>query len=605
MNRFGAPPVVAPFIWQPTRAGLVKGLGSLGLSSSATGAAGGAASGAASGAAVGSIVPGIGTAIGAAAGAIVGAITGLLGGKSNPQIQIDKTSAINFFGQYVNLAGTVSGRSIGLNNMDMVFRGACFAGHFPKWGNKTELPDSLLSMPGSPWGSNDNCFRVLWTAARTGAKAPGTSGVNTGNNNVPVRDAKTFVDRYVWPSNTADVDTDPWATTTDSIGKQVIYDAADAYIAQQDPTTLPLIGQTVQAAANVALPPTPVTAPAPAAPTPQVGPVGSAATSTSPDGSYLSGPGAASLTTPSGVWTLGSATDAYGNWIVLLNGVPTNAHAQVLLWTNGTLYVGNTSAWFYYTGDPNNFPSTPEPALAQRLGMPAQFPTRLSSSTAPPPVSNPVPTPAPPIPAATPQLTLNPPAIGSPVTTVPDMGKGGLATQVPAGLVFAALDPTNSSWVLHNTQDGNNYVVWQGNLIPYQPSMFAPTAVTPVGSGSNAIPQVTTASPSATVGTTSSGTPVTQADLQALIAQLANQGQTAQQAYTSALSTLQANGVAPTAGVQSAVQSAIQATPAPVAPTTAGLSGLGWVGVIAAGATLLLATARPVGKVKQPRRRHP
>lgn len=604
MNRFGAPPVVAPFIWQPTRAGLVKGLGSLGLSSSATGAAGGAASGAASGAAVGSIVPGIGTAIGAAAGAIVGAITGLLGGKSNPQIQIDKTSAINFFGQYVNLAGTVSGRSIGLNNMDMVFRGACFAGHFPKWGNKTELPDSLLSMPGSPWGSNDNCFRVLWTAARTGAKAPGTSGVNTGNNNVPVRDAKTFVDRYVWPSNTADVDTDPWATTTDSIGKQVIYDAADAYIAQQDPTTLPLIGQTVQAAANVALPPTPVTAPTPAPAPPPVSPVGSSAAGNvqlSPAGAYLVAGTPATITTNVGTWVL------QPNGQITLNGALSAATPQYtggvgtngILFLNGQTYAYNSDGKTYvFIGNQGGWVATSQ--------VPAWTPPipATSPNVVPPPPTNTIPPPAPPLPSP-PQLTLNPPAIGSPVTTVPDMGKGGLATQVPAGLVFAALDPTNSSWVLHNTQNGNNYVVWQGNLIPYQPSMFAPTAVTPVGSGSNAIPQVTTASPSATVGTTSSGTPVTQADLQALIAQLANQGQTAQQAYTSALSTLQANGVAPTAGVQSAVQSAIQATPAPVAPTTAGLSGLGWVGVIAAGATLLLATARPVGKVKQPRRRRP
>jgi hypothetical protein len=122
------------------------------------------------------------------------------------------------------------------------------------------------------------------------------------------------------------------------------------------------------------------------------------------------------------------------------------------------------------------------------------------------------------------------------------------------------------------------------------------SAVTPVGS---ATPPPATGAPSATVGTTSSGTAVTQADLQALVAQLASQGQTAQQAYASALAALQANGIPPTSGVQSAVQSAIQATPAPTA--TAGVSGLGWVGILLAGATVLFATARPVHST--PRRR--
>lgn len=129
-----------------------------------------------------------------------------------------------------------------------------------------------------------------------------------------------------------------------------------------------------------------------------------------------------------------------------------------------------------------------------------------------------------------------------------------------------------------------------------------PLSVTPVGTGT--IPQVTTASPSPTVGTTNTGATVTQADLQALIGQLASQGQSAQQAYTSALQALQANGVQPTAAVQSAVQQAVQTTPAPASATstTAGLSGLGWLGVITAG-TLLLATARPFGKTTR-RKRH-
>jgi hypothetical protein len=230
-----------------------RGFGALGGTTGT--AASGAASGAATGAALGSAVPGIGTAIGAVVGGVVGAISGLIGGKSNPQIQIDKTNAINLFSQYTAIAGTVSGRSVGYENMDMIFRGACFMGHFPGWNNETELPDSLMSMPGSPYGQNDNCFAVLWASAARGTVAPGTSGKYTGNNGVPVTSAKVFVDNYVWPSNSPNVDTDPWATNTDSIGKQIIYDAADAYIATQSSNTIPYI----------ATPPVAAAAPAPAA----------------------------------------------------------------------------------------------------------------------------------------------------------------------------------------------------------------------------------------------------------------------------------------------------------------------------------------------------
>jgi hypothetical protein len=126
--------------------------------------------------------------------------------------------------------------------------------------------------------------------------------------------------------------------------------------------------------------------------------------------------------------------------------------------------------------------------------------------------------------------------------------------------------------------------------------------VNPVGSGSVAsvpasIPQVNV--PSSTVATSATGQQVTQADLQALIGQLAAQGQTAQQAYANALQTLANNGVQATPQVQSAVQSAVQSTPA---PATAGLSSSSApVWAIGAGVlAVIFATARPG---KAPRRR--
>lgn len=105
------------------------------------------------------------------------------------------------------------------------------------------------------------------------------------------------------------------------------------------------------------------------------------------------------------------------------------------------------------------------------------------------------------------------------------------------------------------------------------------------------------ATPATPVATSSSGTPITQGDLQNMVSQLASQGATAQQAFTSALQSLQAQGVQPTPQVQQAVQSAVQSTPA---PTAAGVSAGGWLGIGAVVLTLMFAGARPVGT---PRRR--
>jgi hypothetical protein len=347
--------------------------------------------GAAQGAAVGTtILPGIGTAV----GAVVGAIAGIFGGQSNPQIQIDKTNAINLFSQYQGIAGTVSGRSIGYENMDMILRGACFMGHFPGWGTETELPDSLMSMPGSPYGQNDNCFAVLWAAASKGVPAPGSSGKYTGNNGSPVRDAKTFVDNYVWPSNSSDVDTDPWVTNTDSIGKQIIYDAADAYIATQSSGTTPYIANPPVAAtapAVAAAPMTPMvnTGTVPAQNVTTAVTVASVPSGPSPpsvvetaDGSEVTGPGTA-LETSNGtllyfgpastnlgydIWEKSPASASpvqMGNAVGLVVG---NGGSIYQVNANGTWYQWQNGNWTLLSGAPNlngPVPTTSTSASAQ------------------------------------------------------------------------------------------------------------------------------------------------------------------------------------------------------------------------------------------------
>jgi hypothetical protein len=340
---------------------MMRGQGFRGFAGNTTTIASGAASGAAAGTAV---FPGIGTAV----GAIAGAIAGIFGGQSNPQIQIDKTNAINLFSQYQAIAGTVSGRSIGYENMDLIFRGACFMGHFPGWNNETELPDSLMSMPGSPYGQNDNCFAVLWAAAAKGVPAPGSSGKYTGNGGAPVTSAKVFVDNYVWPSNSSNVDTDPWATNTDSIGKQIIYDAADAYIATQSSNTTPYIANPPAPAAPVQTTVAPPAVSAPVVTTPVATPVTTAPAVVAPsvpsvvetaDGSEVTGPGTA-LETPQGTLLFfGSQTNSSGNYLIwekmasqpspVLQG---GAAVGMITGNGGNIYaVNNAGTWFQWSSN--------------------------------------------------------------------------------------------------------------------------------------------------------------------------------------------------------------------------------------------------------------
>lgn len=473
MNRFGAPPVVAPFIWQPTRTGL-KGLGSFASSTVSS-----AAAGASAGAAAASVIPIVGTAVGAILGAVGGVVSAALH-RVDPETadfnqavamwQSNPASVYNIANKYLPLAGL----------FDLSLKGP----HIPiyqKYGRMGEF--RFVS----------DLVNEVYQAAQQGQIGPNDT-------------ALTIMSRIV----------QPWI---DSWG----------YGPMQDPHG-DLINRLIVGMIN----------------------------------DYIGG--------------------IQGNWTAVGGDYPFSSLPRFSL----------------PSAVPVPAPASSPVTTVNPVGTPvsaAPIPPPVTVAPIPPPISTVIPVVAPtPVP---PSSTI--PAIGSAVTIVPDMGKGGLSTQVPAGLVFAGLDPTNSSWILTNAQTGQQYVLWQGNVVPYQASMFVPAAVAPVGT-TTTIPQV--ASTSATIGTTAAGVPVTQADLQALITQLAAQGQTAQQAYTSALQTLQANGVAATAGVQSAVQSAVQSTPAPTAaPTTAGLSGLGWIGVIAAGATLLLATARPVGKSRSGKRR--
>lgn len=428
----------------------LRGFGAFGTGNTTS-----AASGAIQGASVGAVAG----PIGAAVGAVVGAVAGLFMGKSNPQIQIDKTSAVNYFSQYANVAGTVSGRSIGVNNMDMVFRGACFEGHFPSWGNQTELPDSLMSMPGSPYGNNGNCFAPLWRYARTGAPSP-SYPKDTGNNNVPVRDAKTFVDRYVWPSNSKPDDTNPWATNTDSLGRQIIYDAADAYIATQDPTTYPLIGQSVTASA-VALPAS--TSTASPTPSPVAAPVASGG---SPTGTVITLTSGGTLSTPLGNF---SYSPSQGFWLKDGGNVGYSTQISAIGWdgvrviaqysNGGTVSWSTASGWWLpYTN------ATTVPA-----STPVSTPTAsTTTNTAPASVST------------------TPPSVGASISSAMDSATGQMVG-LPSGATFGGLSPAGSWLVVYaNGLNAGTYTVINGSLTPFTTATVA--GATPVTPTSTPIP---------------------------------------------------------------------------------------------------------------------
>lgn len=564
------------------------------------------ASGAASGAAAGSIVGPIGTA----AGAVVGALVGLFGGTSNPQIQIDKTNAINLFSQYQAIAGTVSGRSIGYENMDMIFRGACFMGHFPDWNNETELPDSLMSMPGSPYGQNDNCFAVLWAAAAKGVPAPGSSGKYTGNGGVPVTSAKTFVDNYVWPSNSSNVDTDPWATNTDSVGKQILYDAADAYIATQTSNSTPYIANPPAPAAAAA--PVTVSAPVVATPVPAPTPTPTASVNSglSASGSYLVMGGSGSFVTSQGTWTVNSAGQ------FLLNGsagtgafAPTaagDAGTVGLVYSGGEVYAYNNSGaatsaqdyiWSGSGWTATSYAPNPPAPIAQLLTQwdysapvaPAT-PSALESAdgsevTAP---GTALETASGTIVFFGPQVSGDPSnSAGYPIWTL-TAGSAAVQNGYAAGMILGNGNlycvTSNASWF----QWVNN--TWQ--LLSSAPALSSPAPTTSTAasaqSGTSCTPGAATCSTTtgAVVATTATGDTVTDDDIQDLIDQMQTQGATAQQTYTAVLQALADQGANVSSGVQSQVASQVSAT-VPATPSASAASSDTGILIVAGGLGLL------------------
>jgi hypothetical protein len=220
-----------------------------------------------------------------------------------------------------------------------------------------------------------------------------------------------------------------------------------------------------------------------------VNPVGSTAatpvsTPTGPtysaNGSVITPATGGTLVTPVGTFLVSGTTYA-------MNGAPilTSPTTAGLAYVNGQVYRydANGSAYVYNNGWVATQAPTPPAAIAS--GVTAATTTSTINPIGSGTTATTTLTPA--------QLVATPPAVGTSVAYAPDMGLNGTPTGLPAGLQFEGTDPYNGSWILQNTATGQLYVVWQGSLVPYTSSLFAPAAATAnaaqvvTGSGSSGV----------------------------------------------------------------------------------------------------------------------
>jgi hypothetical protein len=280
------------------------GMGSLGLSPTETGiaetvggkAAAAGASAAATALGAGAVVAG---PIGLAAGAIVALALSLFQKNyfnvASSDEQCQQVQAI--WEKYLSVAGHVAGRALGWSTMVLVFHGAVGEGLFP--GNNMHLQfhegtllcaghgdwvdeflgDTLQMTPG-PACSAHNCMADALAQFRS----------EQGSVPSDTPDAVYFVDSILLPMNqSAQI---PWVYQggQNPTVHQLLYDTADAYLAQNGITSTPY----------VKYPATPAAAPAAAAPAAQATPTPAATVQASPAPAQAVTPAPAPVASPVG-----------------------------------------------------------------------------------------------------------------------------------------------------------------------------------------------------------------------------------------------------------------------------------------------------------------
>lgn len=418
----------------------LRGFGATSIAPIGAGSGAGAAIGAQQGASIGSaIVPGIGTAVGALVGAVGGAIAGAIN-KTDPE-NVDFDAAVALWQQNPNAVYSIGNPYLalaGLFDLNITTNIPIYRkfGHMGEAAFVVWLCNTVYqAAQQGRITSSDTALTIMANVVQPAIDAWGYGPMSDPHADLIQRLIVTLILQYC-------------------AGAQGNWYAVGGDYPSQfrsiPPFALPGAAPVVSPSASVPAP----TSSATPSPVP-----------TSPDGTYITGPGT-SVVTPAGTWTLGSPPDAYGNLLVLLNGQATSAHGQVVLWSGGTLYVGNSAGWFYYTGNPGNLPNTAEPAAAVAHGMPAQFPVLTATPTAP--TSSPTPT----------TVSTTPPAVGAALTTAMDSINGQMLI-VPAGATYGGLSATGAWLVVYATgANAGTYTLQNGTLVPV--ATGTATVTTPV-----------------------------------------------------------------------------------------------------------------------------
>lgn len=219
-------------------------LGALGLNQGESGAI----KGAGTGAKVGSVVPVIGTAVGAVVGAIAGYLLGAKHyfnvGQSNAQCQ----QLLQAWQQYRQIQGHVAGRALGWQTMQQLFHAAVGAGLFPGNDMHLKFHEGTLQCAGhGDWVDDflgtDLAGKAVNNCGAHNCMADALARFQQQRAQVPrgTADAVYFVDALVLPMNaTAQI---PWIYNggQDPVVHQLMYDLADAYLAQHVGGTTPYV----------------------------------------------------------------------------------------------------------------------------------------------------------------------------------------------------------------------------------------------------------------------------------------------------------------------------------------------------------------------------
>lgn len=327
-----------------------RGLGSLGLNQGEKGAA----QGAAAGAKAGTVIPVIGTAVGAAVGAIVGYFMSAKHYFNVANADAECQQLLKAWQQYLTIQGHVAGRALGFETVNQLMHAAVGAGLFP--GNNMHLSFHQGTLQCAGHGD--------WVDSFTGFTIEGNPGAACGAHNcladayqqylqtqgqIPpgTPDAIYLVDNILLPMNAPGKAQIPWVYQGAQNGQvhQLLYDLADAYIAQKGGNSTPYVEYP---AAQIGAPIANAES-APAAPSILATPAGSAPSSSVPPSAGL----------PAG-WTQIGADPVTGAPILAQAGNP-----QEYEWVNGQLTPYN----------PTQVTTAPTPAVGSVPAQPAGTPT--------------------------------------------------------------------------------------------------------------------------------------------------------------------------------------------------------------------------------------